>query len=102
LCGLRQWRGQTFWLPGRQRILQQLERGVTLLAGEGGYTGQQRVVLFTVVSRREVATVRKIVSQADPQAFMVINPSHEVLGEGFKPLLHPRPPYRVRPPRARP
>jgi len=70
---------------------------VTLLAGEGGYTGQQRVVLFTVVSRREVATVRKIVSQADPQAFMVINPSHEVLGEGFKPLLHPRPPYRVRP-----
>jgi len=30
-------------------------------------------------------------NQADPQAFMVINPSHEVLGEGFKPLLHPRP-----------
>jgi len=50
-----------------------------------------------VVSRREVAAVRKIVSQADPQAFMVINPSHEVLGEGFKPLLHPRPPYRARP-----
>jgi len=85
----------------QQRILQQLERGVTLLAGEGGYTGLQRVVLFTVVSRREVATVRKIVSQADPQAFMVINPSHEVLGEGFKPLLHPRPRYRVRSRRAK-
>jgi len=85
----------------QQRILQQLERGVTLLAGEGGYTGQQRVVLFTVVSRREVAAVRKIVSQADPQAFMVINPSHEVLGEGFKPLLHPRPRSRVRSRRAK-
>jgi len=53
------------------------------------------------VSRREVAAVRKIVSQADPQAFMVVNPSHEVLGEGFKPLLHPRLPYRVRPRRAK-
>jgi uncharacterized membrane-anchored protein YitT (DUF2179 family) len=72
--------------PIRRAILDRLERGVTLLRGEGGYTGAERVVLFTVVSRREVAAVRKIVSAVDPRAFMVVNPSNEVLGEGFKPL----------------
>jgi uncharacterized membrane-anchored protein YitT (DUF2179 family) len=77
--------------PVRRGILDQMERGVTLLPGEGGYTGLQRAVLFTVVNRHQVAAVREIVNQADPQAFMVINPSHEVLGEGFNPLLQPRP-----------
>ena len=75
--------------PIRTAILEHLDRGVTLLTGEGGYTGSTRVVIFTVINRRQVGKLRKIVSQLDPQAFMVINPSHEVLGEGFKPL--PRP-----------
>ena len=43
-------------------------------------------MLFTVVHRREVGALRSIVSAADPDAFMVITPSTEVLGEGFKPL----------------
>ena len=70
----------------RDGILEQLERGVTLLEGEGGYTGEQRTVLMAVVRRRETRTLQEIVRVADPEAFVVISPSNEVLGEGFKPL----------------
>lgn len=73
----------------RAAILEELGRGVTLLAAEGGYTGSPRRVLFTVVSRREVKVLRRIVGRIDPQAFMVINPGNEVLGEGFRPLCRP-------------
>ncbi|HRI55882.1 MAG TPA: YitT family protein [Anaerolineae bacterium] len=70
----------------RDGILERLERGVTLLEGQGGYTGEQRTVLMAVVRRRETRTLQEIVRVADPEAFVVISPSHEVLGEGFKPL----------------
>jgi hypothetical protein len=63
--------------------------GLTAMS-EGGYTGAERLVLFTVVNNREVPALREIVSQADPDAFMVVSPSHEVLGEGFKPLTRSR------------
>ncbi len=71
-------------------VLDELERGVTLLHGQGGYTGSTRTVLFTVVSRRQVSALREIVSRIDPDAFVVISPSSEVLGEGFKPLARGR------------
>ncbi len=74
----------------RAAILHELGRGATLLRGQGGYTGSDRTVLFAVVNRREVSALRAIVSQADPDAFMVISPSTEVLGEGFKPLIRGR------------
>lgn len=70
----------------RDGVLEALGRGVTVLRGEGGYTGTERTILFTAVNRRQVPELREIVSQADPDAFVVITPSNEVLGEGFKPL----------------
>ena len=77
-------------LAVRQGILEQLDRGVTMLRGEGGFTGSERLVLFTAVNRRQVPELRDIVRQADPDAFVVISPSNEVLGEGFKPLTRTR------------
>ena len=74
----------------RQAIIERLERGVTLLRGEGGYTRSERIVLMTVVGRRQLGALRQIVSEADPEGFLVVNPSHEVLGEGFKPLTRTR------------
>ncbi len=74
----------------RSAIIDELGRGVTLLRGQGGYTFMERTVLFTVVGRRQVGALREIISRADPEAFMVIAPSHEVLGEGFKPLARGR------------
>jgi len=45
-----------------------------------------RPVLYCVVTRAEVAYLKTIVQEADPQAFMVIGQAHEALGEGFQPL----------------
>ena len=68
------------------RVLEELERGVTILEGSGAYTGEARPVLYCVISRAEVSTLKAIVHEIDPQAFMVIGIAHEALGEGFKPI----------------
>jgi uncharacterized membrane-anchored protein YitT (DUF2179 family) len=68
------------------RVIEDLERGVTYLEGRGGYTGNSRPVLYCVVSRAEVVTLKTIVHEIDPEAFMVIGVAHEALGEGFAPL----------------
>jgi uncharacterized membrane-anchored protein YitT (DUF2179 family) len=69
-----------------ERVLEELERGVTILEGTGAYTGAGRPVLYCVISRAEVATLKAIVHEVDPKAFMVIGVVHEALGEGFRPL----------------
>jgi len=69
-----------------EQILTHLERGVTVLSGTGAYTGAQRPILYCVVSRSEIAQIKAIVQETDPQAFMVIGIAHEAIGEGFKPL----------------
>ncbi len=68
------------------RILRELNRGVTLLNGTGAYTGAPRAVLYCVVSRPEIVRLKAIVREADPQAFMVVGQAHEALGEGFRPI----------------
>ena len=69
-----------------QAIMTELERGVTILAGTGAYTGAERPVLYCVVTRPEVSQLKALVRDADPKAFMVIGQAHEALGEGFRPL----------------
>lgn len=68
------------------RILDDLQRGVTVMTGTGAYTGVPRPVLYCVVTKAEVAFLKSIVQEADPQAFMVIGQGHEALGEGFQSL----------------
>ena len=67
-------------------ICDSLERGVTLLPGTGGYTGQPRTMLYCVLSRAEINLLKAIVIEIDPEAFMVIGQANEALGEGFHPL----------------
>jgi len=69
-----------------QRIIEQLLRGVTVLEGTGAFTGADRPVLYVVISRAEVVTLKSIINEVDPRAFMVIGYAHEALGEGFRPL----------------
>lgn len=71
-------------------IIGDLERGVTILKAEGGFTGAERTLLFTAITRRQVAALQDLVRQVDPDAFVVISPGHEILGEGFKPLTRGR------------
>ncbi len=69
-----------------KRIMDELERGVTMLPGIGAYSGKERTVLLSVVSQREVFPLKKIVRQEDKKAFMFIADTHETLGEGFSAL----------------
>lgn len=68
------------------RILEEMQRGVTVMPATGGYTGESRTVLYCVVTKVEVALLKTIVHEVDPKAFMVIGQAHEALGEGFQPL----------------
>jgi uncharacterized membrane-anchored protein YitT (DUF2179 family) len=68
------------------KILTEMERGVTVLQGTGAYTGADRPVLYVVITRAEVNQVKALVHEVDPTAFMVIGQAHEALGEGFMPL----------------
>jgi uncharacterized membrane-anchored protein YitT (DUF2179 family) len=70
----------------RTVILEVLERGVTILSGTGGYTGKDRPILYSVVTRSEVNQLKQLVKEIDPNAFVVVGIAHEALGEGFKPL----------------
>lgn len=67
-------------------ILRELERGATLMPGTGAYSGQERTVLLSVISRTEVAPLKRIVRGVDPKAFLFITDTHETLGEGFSAL----------------
>ena len=67
-----------------ETIMREMERGVTVLSGTGAYTGADRPVLYTVVTRSEIQMLKSIVHKADAAAFMVIGAAHEALGEGFK------------------
>ncbi|MGB9856927.1 MAG: YitT family protein [Dictyoglomaceae bacterium] len=67
-----------------EKILRDLGRGVTIFYGMGLYTGQEKEILYCVVSQSEVSKLKEIIHKNDPKAFVVISPAHEVLGEGFK------------------
>ncbi len=69
-----------------EKIMSDLQRGVTMWPGVGMYSGQERPVLFCAVTRAEVNPLKAIIHEADPDAFVVIGEAHEALGEGFKPL----------------
>ena len=64
-------------------IIDKLERGVTILKGEGGYTKNEKDIILVVVSKRQVVTLKKIIKSIDPYAFIIVSDVHETLGEGF-------------------
>ena len=64
-------------------ILKQVDRGVTLLNGEGGYMGSPTQLVLTVISNRELIKVEKLIHRIDPECFMVVSRVSEVRGRGF-------------------
>ena len=67
----------------REAILSQIDRGVTVLYGEGGYLRESSAVLLSVVSNRELPRVERLVRSIDPECFMVVSHVTEVSGRGF-------------------
>jgi uncharacterized membrane-anchored protein YitT (DUF2179 family) len=70
----------------RDKIINDLNRGGTFIKGEGMYNGAEKQVIFTVVSRREVAMLQDHIHKIDPKAFMTVMDANEIIGEGFKSL----------------
>lgn len=69
-----------------QKIVSELDRGVTLLKGRGYYTGSEREVLMCALRRPQAARIRAIVRKIDPSAFIIMCEAGDVIGEGFKPI----------------
>ncbi|RHV91056.1 YitT family protein [Lachnospiraceae bacterium OF09-33XD] len=67
----------------RQAILQQIDRGVTVIDGEGGYLHNKTQIVLSIVSRRELPKAEKLIRSIDPESFMVISHVNEVRGRGF-------------------
>ena len=66
-----------------QAILKEVDRGVTLLQGKGGYLNGETELVLTVVDNRELMKLEKPVRAIDPGCFMVVNKVSEVSGRGF-------------------
>lgn len=64
-------------------ILQEMDRGATLLQGRGSFTGSDREVLYCVVGRNEMVRLKNLISRVDPHAFVTLQDVQDVMGEGF-------------------
>ena len=65
----------------RDYIINQLDRGCTVLRGEGGYTGEEKNVIYLALHTRELPKVKGAVKKIDPLAFVVVNNAYEVMGD---------------------
>jgi len=65
------------------RILTDLDRGVTILQGRGAYTKQEKNVLLCVISSRQLVMLKRLIKAIDDRAFVILADAREVLGEGF-------------------
>ena len=63
-----------------RRIIADIHRGVTILRGQGAYSGRDEKVIYTVVNFRELARVKQLIRQIDPKAFVVVSDTLEVMG----------------------
>ncbi len=70
----------------RHKLIVDMRRGGTYIAGEGMFNGSPKKIIFTSVNRREVAILEDFIHQIDPRAFMTVIEANEILGEGFKSL----------------
>lgn len=66
-----------------EMVITQMDRGVTVLSGHGYYTKNPKEVLYIVISKQEVSTLKKIVKSIDQAAFLTIHDVRDVFGEGF-------------------
>ena len=67
-----------------QRLIRDLDRGVTLLRGEGGWSGREKRVVMCAFKQRQIVAMKAIVRDIDPAAFLIVCDAHEVMGEGFR------------------
>ncbi|MGI5929522.1 YitT family protein [Pseudoflavonifractor sp.] len=65
-------------------IVNDLDRGVTILQGQGAYSGAEKKVLMCAFKQRQIVSIKRMVKELDPTAFIIVCDAHEVLGDGFR------------------
>ncbi|MFH1035678.1 MAG: YitT family protein [Pseudomonadota bacterium] len=68
------------WKEIADGILHELHRGATIMAGQGGFTGRDERIIYTVVTFRDLAAVKNLTRRLDPEAFLVVSETQEVMG----------------------
>jgi uncharacterized membrane-anchored protein YitT (DUF2179 family) len=68
----------------KNMIYDKINRGVTYIKAEGGYTGKEMNMLFCAMNRRQVSVMRDLVKRIDPKAFVLLTDVYDVMGYGFR------------------
>ena len=71
------------WQEISDRIMRDMDRGVTQLTARGAYTGAERPTLLCVIGRSEIMALKRILREEDEKAFVIIVEAHEAIGDGF-------------------
>ncbi|MCR5565485.1 MAG: YitT family protein [Clostridiales bacterium] len=71
------------WQEISERIMRDMDRGVTQLTARGAYSGAERPTLLCVISRSEITAFKRILREEDENAFVIIVEAHEAIGDGF-------------------
>ena len=71
------------WQQVADALLREQQRGVTILRGQGAWTGDDKQVLLVAFKQKEIMQIKQAVHELDPRAFMIVCDAHDVLGEGF-------------------
>lgn len=69
------------WKELADEIMQRMQRGVTIVSGEGGFSGREIKILYTVVTFSELSRFKEAIRKIDPEAFVVVNDTLEVMGK---------------------
>jgi len=68
------------WEEISHEIMDKIQRGVTVIKGQGGYTGRDEQILYTIISFRELPQLKQLIRGVDPDAFVVVTDTLEVMG----------------------
>lgn len=71
------------WREIADVLLREQDRGVTILRGQGAYTGAEKQVLMVAFPQKEIVQLKRTIRDLDSSAFLIVYNAHEVLGEGF-------------------
>lgn len=80
---------QVFIITNKEKLVleyitKDINRGCTVLNAQGGFTGSDVKIIYTVLDTKQFITLKKFIKEKNPEAFITVNESAEVLGEGFK------------------
>ena len=64
-------------------VLKEMDRGLTVYRAEGGYTGEERQIMVTILGNRDYVKIKKLIKEVDPEVFVITRQANEVLGRGF-------------------